>query len=179
MVRKLGIRIKDRLLELPVKDKIEEIVVDGVSQIVDEFFVSSNKPEMGSIVYCNLALAFEHTGIYVGRNKIVHLNGNGKIEEVGFNRFVNRLDGANPAISIYCAVDSNNEPISNRLVAERALSLLGTRRDYNLLLDNCHKFTYYCMTGDTLPIVTFNTIEAALKETTMFHGWRVVDWESA
>jgi len=33
----------------------------------------------GSIVYCDLAYALEHTGIYINDKKIIHLDGNGSI----------------------------------------------------------------------------------------------------
>lgn len=177
MVRKIRRNIRDAFSRLPSKVYLEDLVVDSISKIVDTYFTSAKKLKVGSILYCNLAVAFEHTGIYVGNNRVVHLNGNGKIEEVSLNRFVNRLDGRNPAISIYCAVDCSNEPISDRLFAERALKMVGTRRDYNLILDNCHKFTYYCMTGKTLPVVTFQTIETTLAANPMFHGWHALEEE--
>lgn len=170
-------RMQEAFSDLQIREGLEDLVIGSISKIVDNYFVNTKKPKVGSVVYCNLAVAFEHTGIYVGGDRIVHLNGNGKIEEVSFHRFVNRLHGRNPAISIYCAVDCNNEPISDVRIAERALSLVGTHRNYNLILDNCHKFTYYCMTGKTSSVVTFQTIEEALAANPMFCGWRAFDGE--
>lgn len=40
------------------------------------------RPAIGSMVYCNLGVVAEHSGIYVGRNKIVHLSGDDHIEKV-------------------------------------------------------------------------------------------------
>ena len=40
-------------------------------------------PKKGSVLYCDLTGSFlEHSGIYVGDNRIVHLNGKGEIEVV-------------------------------------------------------------------------------------------------
>lgn len=40
------------------------------------------RPSIGSLVYCNLGVVAEHSGIYVSRNKIVYLSGDGHIEKV-------------------------------------------------------------------------------------------------
>ena len=40
-------------------------------------------PKKGSVLYCDLSFGIaEHSGIYVGDNRIVHLNGKGEIEAV-------------------------------------------------------------------------------------------------
>ena len=134
------------------------------------------KPKIGSVLYCNLAFLVEHTGIYVGSGKVVHLDGDGKIEKVSFDKFVGRLEGANPAIAICCPVDIRNKPIGDKVVAERALSLVGKRRNYNLLFDNCHMFTYYCLTGKSLQVGTFRAVEEAVKEKYAFSDWEPISW---
>ena len=159
-----------------IQDASGSKVTDWTVKTVDAFFVHSQKPKVGSILYWNLALAFEHTGIYVGWNKVVHLNGDGIIEKVSYAEFIGRLDGMNPTIAICCPVDRDNNPIGDKEVAKRARSLVGKYRDYNLITDNCHKFTYYCLTGTTLPIVMFNNIESELEDRYDFCGWEPIDW---
>ena len=67
----------------------------------DNVFRDLALPTRGSVVYCDLALStVEHTGIYVGDNKIVHLDGSGLIEVVTPEKFLQRLDGWNTAMSI-------------------------------------------------------------------------------
>ena len=61
---------------------------------------SCTEPAPGTPVYCNLAIVVEHTGIYIGDNEIVHLNGDGNIETVSPQEFLARLDGDNPAKTI-------------------------------------------------------------------------------
>ncbi|MCQ2380454.1 MAG: lecithin retinol acyltransferase family protein [Victivallaceae bacterium] len=101
----------------------------------------------GAIVYCDLAVVAEHTGIYVGGGKIVHLNGNGRIEKVNEEEFRGRLDGANPSFTVCCATYAG-KLLCDRAIAERAKSAVGGRRDYNVVLDNCHQFTWGCISGD-------------------------------
>ena len=105
------------------------------------------EPVPGTPVYCNLAVVAEHTGIYVGDNEIVHLNGDGNIEIVSPQEFVARWDGLNPAISIYCA-SRNGKALGKKSIANRARAMVGKRRNYNFVLDNCHQFTCGCISGD-------------------------------
>ena len=105
-------------------------------------------PTRGSVVYCDLALnTVEHTGIYVGDNKIVHLDGSGLIEIVTPEKLLQRLGGWNTAMSIYISCDGKHAVGSSK-VADRALSMVKRRRSYNALFDNCHQFTTGCLTGE-------------------------------
>lgn len=105
-------------------------------------------PAIGSVVYCDLFNGnAEHSGIYVGDNSIVHLDGSGAIEIVSSEQFLNRLGGFNSAISIYVSC-SNGSPVGSEKAARRAKEMLGKSRNYNLLLDNCHQFTAGCLSGD-------------------------------
>lgn len=107
-----------------------------------------DKPKVGSIVYCDLAAGnAEHSGIYVGYNKIVHLNGDGLIESVTPKQFIDRLGGFNTAISIYVSCNGL-KPVGSKEAAKRAKKMVGIRREYNLLLDNCHQFSAGCLSGD-------------------------------
>lgn len=115
---------------------------------VDNCFRDTVKPELGSVLYCDLLFGIAvHSGIYVGNNEIVHLDGSGRIELVSPDQFLNRLNGFNIAVSIYVS-SYESEAIGNEKFAERALAMLGKKRAYNLLLDNCHQFTAGCISGD-------------------------------
>ncbi len=105
-------------------------------------------PLPGSIVLCDLFGGEYHSGIYVGGNKIVHLEGSGDICKVSPEEFLKRLGGLTDAKIIYISCDKNSSPISDTAIVERALNKIGSSRDYNLLFDNCHQFTYGCITGD-------------------------------
>ena len=105
-------------------------------------------PEIGSIVYCAIALGYaEHSGIYIGGNSIVHLNGDGCVEEVSINQFLDRHDGWNRATTIYVSC-KGTQAVGRDYIAENAINMLGSWRSYNFLIDNCHQFTSGCITGD-------------------------------
>ena len=101
-------------------------------------------PIPGCIVYCNLLLTTEHSGVYIGNNKIVHLNRYGSIEVVSPKEFIS----GTPANAIYVSCN-NGKPVGSELVAERARNFVGSRREYNVLFDNCHQFSASCLTGDS------------------------------
>lgn len=123
------------------------------------------EPCPGTPVYCKLAVVAEHTGIYVGDGKIVHLNGDGSIEFVSPEQFVSRLDGFNPAGYIYCAADRHKKALGNAEFAERARAMVSRRRNYNWAFDNCHKFTCGCLTGDfDNPCSFFWMLELKIRE---------------
>ena len=76
-------------------------LVDWTIKTIDAFFIHDVTPKVGSIVYCNLALVAEHTGIYVGDNKIIHLNGSGLVEMVSAEIFCDRLHGRNKFLIVF------------------------------------------------------------------------------
>lgn len=132
------------------------------------------EPDVGAIVYCDLALGYmEHSGIYIGNNKIIHLNGKGWIEIVSPYDFIR----GTTAISIYTScIDST--PIGNYSAAERAKyyeKKVGVK-NYNFLLSNCHIFSSSCITGNTDNSDTFLWM---LKDTSEkdigVNSWRVWD----
>ena len=154
------------------RDKITYNVVSVISNI----FKDKDKvvPVPGSIVYCDL-LAVEHSGVYIGNNKIVHLDGSGKIECVSPDEFLNRLDGFNTAISIYVS-SRGKKAVGNQKISNRAKNMIGNKRNYNFILDNCHQFTAGCITGDfensnNLLLLLKYTVEKKLGVDT----WRVWD----
>jgi len=104
-------------------------------------------PAIGSVVWCELAGHFEHSGIYIGKNRIIHLDGDGTIVSTSARKFKSRLFGLNPAINVYVSTQ-NGVSVGSRVVAQRAEQMIGQYREYNLLFDNCHQFTAGCLTGD-------------------------------
>ena len=105
--------------------------------------VSSVSPVPGSVVYTDLIPNYmQHSGIYVGDNRIVELNSEGNICLVTPGQFVSGGLGLRIRVS-----SSKGQAVGSSSVAERALTQVGKRVDYHLLLNNCHKFTSGCLTG--------------------------------
>jgi len=131
---------------------------------IQKVFRTCSEPAPGTPVYCNLAVVVEHTGIYIGDNEIVHLSGDGNIEIVSPQKFVARLDGDNPAEAIFYAAKSDGTPLCRKSIANRARSMAGSRRNYNVFFDNCHQFTCGCITGEfDNPCKLFGMLETIIK----------------
>ena len=137
------------------------------------------EPMIGSLIYCKLAMnQFDHSGIYVGDGQIVHLDGSGLIEMVSASTFLARLDGRNIATSIYVSC-KNNQPIGLKEIAERAKSKVGEKVEYDVLLNNCHKFSATCITGnDNVKLTLFSSLIDLAKKHIDFDEWRVWDRKS-
>ena len=151
-------------------------LVEGIVKTIDAVAIRNAQPIRGSIIYCDLAIVAEHSGVYVGNGQIVHLNGSGQIEKVNPSDFVARLEDKNPAFTIFCPTTITGTVIGSDEIANRALLALGKSREYNLLFDNCHRFSYYCLTGDSNFLDgSFSSLELALKQKYNFSHWRATD----
>lgn len=141
--------------------------------VIDNYFREKVHPVMGCVVYCDLGAIAEHSGVYVGGDSIVHLDGSGSIEIVTREKFISRLGGINPAMSIYVSC-SDDSSIGDIATAERALAMVGGGRNYNVIIDNCHQFTSGCITGN---FENSDNFWWMLKRTTQKHyesnSWRV------
>ncbi|PSV22285.1 lecithin retinol acyltransferase family protein [Photobacterium sp. GB-56] len=122
---------------IPLVNNIKDSFIDNV-------FKDKVKPVKGSIVYCDLCLGYvEHSGIYIGNDKIVHKNRQGIIEAVSSKDFIE----STTAISIY--VSSYKGNASGSIVAAwRAESQIGIHDEYSIYHYNCHQFCSYCLSGD-------------------------------
>lgn len=158
------------------EEKVEEWrdqVAESLEKIENRYIISVI-PVPGSVVYCKLLTA-HHSGIYLGDGRIAHLNGDGMIESVDAGEFINRLDGFNTAMQIYVAC-KDGVAVGCAKVAERASRMLGQRRNYNLILDNCHQFAAGCLTGDfENPINFFWMLKDTTKEVLGSEAWRPWD----
>lgn len=157
-------------IQSPLKNPLIESFVDNVIRDA----VSS--PAIGGVVYCDLrTVAFEekHSGIYIGGNRIVHLNGDGLIESVTPKEFLDRLGGFNLAISVYTSC-RNGSPVGSGDAANLAKTMIGKRRDYSLVFDNCHQFTAGCLSGQfDNPINFFSFLKSEAEDRLGASEWRV------
>lgn len=123
------------LLLMPAYNLVESFV---------DAFRDSVRPVPGSIVYCDLLMGYmEHSGVYIGNNQIVHLTGNGDIEIVSPQEFVEGTTALN--IYVSCRGES---AVGSKLAAAIAKNQVGRARSYNFVLDNCHQFATGCLSGN-------------------------------
>lgn len=115
-----------------------------VDSFVDNVIRDKVQPEIGSVVYCDLLFGYaEHSGIYIGDGEIVALEKDGRIVARSASGF---MDGTT-AISIYVSCHDGHA-VGSEAAARRAREMIGSHRDYNVILDNCHQFTAGCLTGN-------------------------------
>jgi len=140
---------------------------------VKHVFCKNVKPVLGSIVKIDLALSqIEHTGVYVGNNQIVELNGDGRIRKISKNEFING-SMLRTGISSYIACNLEGEPLGNPEIANRALEIVGKKRNYNLILDNCHQFVAGAITGKFENSDNFFTFLEKTIKTEMNYGNKI------
>lgn len=119
-----------------------------LESFVDNVIRENVEPVKGSIIYCDLAFGnAEHSGVFIGNNEIVHLDGSGVIEIVTPKEFLERLGGFNLAISIYVSCNGSSA-VGTNAIARRAKNMIGKHRNYHVIFDNCHQFTSGCITGN-------------------------------
>ena len=117
----------------------------------------------------------EHSGIYVGYNKIAHLDGSGKIELVSPTVFLDRLDSMNLAIHIYVSCRDGNA-VASKIAAQRARAKIGQTIKYSLISNNCHMFTSGCLTGNFKNKDRFfSSLEETVEKELEMSEWRVWD----
>jgi uncharacterized protein with von Willebrand factor type A (vWA) domain len=137
-------------------------------------FGSRVRPRSGTPVHCALGVALDHSGIYAGSNQIVELEGEGDIRSISPQEFVDSsfVRGS----TIYVACDKKTGvALGCRQVAQRASSMDGERRDYHVLIDNCHQFTSGCITGDFEAAENFFAFLTHTIEQEM-NGGRSISW---
>mgnify|MGYP000143139516 FL=1 len=163
------LKLAKPILKTPLHNFVESFVDNVIRDRVTII-------EKGSIVYCDLLFGqAEHSGIYVGSDLIVHLDGTGNIELVTPKEFLQRLNGFNSAISIYSSCIGTRS-IGSDMIAKRAFSMVGKTREYNMITNNCHQFTSGCITGnfensDNFLWMLKNTASKVLN----VNDWRVWD----
>ena len=126
------------------------------------------KPKNGSIVCCGIYEVFQHTGIWVD-DSIIELRGNGLVRSVSPARFLSDRSGER----VYVACDDNYAPLCADHIAERALENVFTYLDYDVIKNNCNRFTHYCLTGQWADITRFAELNQAIRQ----HYQSSISWQ--
>ena len=167
-----------------------------------KYFVDSNfrdkvVPVPGSVLYCDLWVLVEHSGIYVGGGKISNIVVDGLAEStVGRSSPQSFTSKSTLGRKIYVSCDSEGA-VGHGVVARGADAHVGERAFYGLVIKNCHEFSTKCVsyagrdvTDDGLwaellsamPDETWELTLSALKETARKKlgatKWRLWDWDT-
>lgn len=143
-----------------------------VDEAVD-LFRDKVTPVRGSVLYTDLAIGFvEHSGIYIGNNRIVELNSDGYIEIVTPKQFMQ--GGTGTVIYVSC---DGKDPVGDEDVAEWAELQVGgctATLEYNVIFDNCHQFTLQCINEDPCEQGTLLAqVKSASRDVLGTTTWRV------
>ena len=168
---------------------------------IDNTFRDKVTPVEGSVLYCDLWVAAEHSGIYVGNGQISNIVVDGVAEST-----VQRSDArdftskSTLGNKIYVSCNDSGA-VGNTHVAGGADSAVGQRSFYGLVFKNCHAFSTRCVNlahftnhaaveegffdsiiNKITPEETWEPTIRILKETAErklgANKWRLWDWEN-
>ncbi|MEZ3187742.1 hypothetical protein HZR81_22970, partial [Pseudomonas sp. LM13] len=171
--------------------------IKALKYFVDSTIRDKVRPLPGSVVYCDLWLAVEHSGIYVGDGQISNIEVDGVAEST-----VRACDPAGFTSKstlgrkIYVSCDGSGA-VGHKAVARGAQKHLGERAFYGLVFKNCHQFSTRCVNyagtvqgqvsliDSALSLLPDGTVEptmAALKRAARARlgatKWRLWDWQN-
>lgn len=162
------------LTTLPPSPNIMDLIYPAYYK--KNYPLSNLKP--GAILMCSLAFsAAEHTGIYLGDGNVAELKGSGEVRSINIYEFINSTE-VRTGVSAFAACDINGDIFINENAAKIAQSTLGDYREYNLVTNNCHKYTAGCLTGNFENVfVTFTLLENLIKVMfqSFFIRWRRIE----
>jgi len=166
-------------------------IIGNLLESLSAEFRDKVKPVPGCVLRCDLAFGanftggrFCHTGIYLGNDEIAEItNIDGKAipQIVDPHDFLNG-QGTNflrTGINIYVATDGCGNALGAPEISERARKLTSTsrnNREYDLIDNNCHKFTVRCITGKVPTEAKLSDRDVASSLKSKF-GCQCVTWE--
>ena len=130
-------------------------------------------PVNGAVVCCGIYELFQHSGIWFDGG-IIELKGNGLVRSVTPDRFISNRSGNR----IYVACNAALRPLASTSCAQRATSHLFEYQEYDLINNNCHRFTLGCVLANDCKVTRFGELNAKLSEifkTPIY--WQPVDFD--
>lgn len=180
----------------PIIALLGKIAFKPLKYFIDSTFRDKVTPVPGSAVYCDLWLAVEHSGIYVGNGQISNIVVDGVAESsVCLSDAHDFTTKSILGRKIYVSCDRHGA-VGHEAVARRAAGHVGERAFYGLVIKNCHQFSTRCVNHagraatdsslldralDRLTDETWEPTMAALKRAARQKlgatKWRLWDWD--
>ena len=120
----------------------------SIKYFVDDNFRSKVEPIEGSVLYSNLYIAVEHSGIYVGNGQISNIVVGSLLKgdsTVCLSEARNFTDSSFLGKKIYVSCDIHGQPVGDFDVADGAKNHVGEPSFYGLVFKNCHTFSRKCV----------------------------------
>lgn len=165
---------------------------------VDNTFRNKVAPVPGSVLYCDLWVAVEHSGIYIGNGNISNIVVDGLAESTVCRSNPQRFTSKSLlGRKIYVSCDRNGA-VGHPTVARGADAHVGERAFYGLVIKNCHQFSSKCVNYADVVVAdaslwdqalsmlavetwepTLLSLKSAAKKKLGATKWRLWDWEDA
>ncbi len=165
-----------------------------IKYFIDDCFRDKVTPVAGSVVYCDLWVLVEHSGIYTGDGKISNIVVTGfadsQVQHSDARDFTSK---STLGRKIYVSCDKDGA-VGHNAVAAGALGHLGERSFYGLVMKNCHEFSEKCVNyahagyhGDLLSGLleidetwepTIGNLKKAARKNLGATKWRLWDWDN-
>lgn len=172
-----------------------------IKYCIDSLFRDKVEPVPGSVLYCDLWVAAEHSGIYLGEGQISNIEvtafAEGTVTRCNPRSFTSKSVLGR---KIYVSCDRDGA-VGHPSVARGADAHVGERAFYGLVFKNCHEFSNKCVNyvqrvnadGSLLDAVqsalsmdtvdetwepTLANLKAAAKKKLGATKWRLWDWDS-
>ncbi len=169
----------------------------AIKYFLDSTFRDTVVPVPGSVLYCDLWLAVEHSGIYVGEGEISNIVVDGLAEsEVMLSSPQSFTASSSLGRKIYVSCDKHGA-VGHPAVARGADAHVGERAIYGLVIKNCHQFSSKCVDyagrnlddgltwADWWSLVpdetwepTLGALKTAAQKKLGATKWRLWDWDN-
>jgi len=161
---------------------------------IDDTFRDKVIPIEGSVLYVDLYVVVEHSGIYIGNNKISNIVvrefAEGLVESSSPRDFT---DSSKMYSKIYVSCDKNGV-VGDYRVSQYARKSIGESSFYGLVFSNCHAFSRECVEQTKIKKVENNffdnfaledtweisirALKKSAKERLNATKWRLWDWKN-
>lgn len=116
-----------------------------IKSFIDNNFRGKVIPIKGSVVYADLYILGEHSGIYIGDDEISNIILIGFAESIVKNSSPEDFTNKSKMYKkIYVSCDKNGA-VGDENVYNGAINHLGERNFYGLIFSNCHSFSKKCV----------------------------------
>ena len=176
------------------------LTLKSIKYFIDSTFRAHVEPILGSVIYCDLWVAVEHSGIYVGDGKISNIVVDNLLMADSTVRSSDPYSFTSKSFlgtKIYVSCNEQGA-VGNTLIAQGAKLHVGEKSFYGLVFKNCHQFSEKCvgyannsmsdesfverreafiLDGTWEP--TINSLKTTARKKLGATKWRLWDWDDS
>ena len=172
----------------------------SIKYFIDSTFRAHVEPILGSVIYCDLWVAVEHSGIYVGDGKISNIVVDNLLMADSTVRSSDPYSFTSKSFlgtKIYVSCNEQGA-VGNTLIAQGAKLHVGEKSFYGLVFKNCHQFSEKCVGYannsmsdesfverreafilDSTWEPTINSLKTTARKKLGATKWRLWDWDGS